>query len=209
MEELAHGSIMAPMSNHVIHVVAPSRSDILIAAIQDEEWINEKYSFWSDVYGFKMETMKHGFLNDGNIDFADPNTIISSTATIKRIDIGSTTVAELDFTSPFRLEVTKTGRVNALCGWFDIYFEGEDKYGKTLEKVFFSTGPAVKGTHWKQTMFAFEKALEVEKGWVLDGMFKCFKAKDNHRELTVELEMRVLDANGNEGQVVKRSYQVR
>ncbi|KAI8922575.1 protein arginine methyltransferase 3 [Powellomyces hirtus] len=190
-------------------IVAPSRSDILICAIQDEEWINEKYSFWGDVYGFKMNTMKHGFLNDGNVDFVDPRTIISTTATLKRIDIEDIKVEELDFETPFRLEMKQDGRVNGLCGWFDIWFEGANEEGKVIEEVFFSTGPQAKGTHWKQTAFAFEEALEVSKGSVLEGTFKCYKAADNHRELTVDLDVTVVDPAGKQTGAIKRSYQVR
>ncbi|KAJ3161175.1 Protein arginine N-methyltransferase 3 [Geranomyces michiganensis] len=193
-------------------IVAPSRSDILICAIQDEEWINEKYTFWSDVYGFKMNTMKRGFLNDGNVDFVDPKTIISTTATLKRIDIESVRVEELDFETPFRLEIVKAGRVNGLCGWFDIWFEGhtaDSTGGAEISEVFFSTGPQARGTHWKQTAFAFEDALEVDQGSVLEGTFRCVKDKDNHRELTVELDFAVVDAQGVTTTQVKRSYQVR
>ncbi|KAJ3168083.1 Protein arginine N-methyltransferase 3 [Geranomyces variabilis] len=194
-------------------IVAPSRSDILICAIQDEEWINEKYTFWSDVYGFQMNTMKRGFLNDGNVDFVDPKTIISTTATLKRIDIESVRVEELDFETPFRLEIVKAGRVNGLCGWFDIWFEGHNAAdttgGAEISEVFFSTGPQARGTHWKQTAFAFENALEVDQGSVLQGTFRCVKDKDNHRELTVELDFAVTDAKGVVTTQVKRSYQVR
>ena len=134
-----------------------------------------------------MQTMKRGFLTDGQVDFADPKCIISDYATVKvihtspkfnsslsiiltgipflqRIDIGNTTTAQLDFESPFRLTINREGRINALCGWFDTFFDGEDEDGNGLEKVFFSTGPAVKGTHWKQTMFAFEPAVDVVVG---------------------------------------------
>ncbi|KAI9101247.1 S-adenosyl-L-methionine-dependent methyltransferase [Phlyctochytrium arcticum] len=190
-------------------ILAPSRSDILIAAIQDEEWINDKYSYWTDVYGFKMETMKHGFLNDGNVDFADPHSIISTTATLKRIDIADTTVAGLDFESPFKLEIAKDARVNGLVGWFDIYFEGTHEDGRALDQVFFSTGPKDKGTHWKQTLFAFENALEVTAGSVLEGIFKCEKSTENHRELNILLDMKAVNANGEVSGEIKRSYTVR
>ncbi|KAJ3018093.1 Protein arginine N-methyltransferase 3 [Thoreauomyces humboldtii] len=188
-------------------VVAPSRSDILLCAIQDEEWINEKYSFWNDVYGFKMDTMKHGFLNDGNVDFVDPKSIVSTTATLARIDIETVQVKDLDFTSPFTLRCTKDGRVNGLCGWFDIWFQGHGE--QNVEEIFFSTGPAAKGTHWKQTAFAFENALEVQEGSVLEGVFKCYKDPENHRELHVDLDFVVKDREGRETGSVKRTYQVR
>ena len=38
-------------SHERFFTVAPSRTDILIAAMDDEEWVNDKYHFWNDVYG--------------------------------------------------------------------------------------------------------------------------------------------------------------
>ncbi|KAJ3285916.1 hypothetical protein HK104_009250 [Borealophlyctis nickersoniae] len=191
-------------------IMAPSRTDMLIAAIDDAEWVNDKYHFWNDVYGFKMQTMKHGFLTDGQVDFADPKTIVSDTATIKQIDIATTTPTQLDFSTPFRLTITAaSARVNALVGWFDTYFAGQDEDGADLETVFFSTGPTVKGTHWKQTLFAFEEGVDVVKGSVLEGTFKCVKSGENHRELVVDVEFTVTSPTGEKGAAIKRSYQVR
>ncbi|KAJ3052541.1 hypothetical protein HK097_006072 [Rhizophlyctis rosea] len=190
-------------------IMAPSRTDILIAAMDDEEWVNDKYHFWNDVYGFKMQTMKKGFLTDGQVDFADPKCIISDYATVKRIDIDATTTAQLDFDSPFRLTINREGRINALCGWFDTFFDGEDEDGNGLEKVFFSTGPAVKGTHWKQTMFAFEPAVDVVVGSTVEGTFKCTKSQENHRELVILADFVIKAPGGGEGVRVTRSFQVR
>ncbi|KAJ3045863.1 Protein arginine N-methyltransferase 3 [Rhizophlyctis rosea] len=215
-------------------IMAPSRTDILIAAMDDHEWMDDKYHFWDDVYGFKMQTMKQGFLTDGNVDFADPKSIISDYATVKRIDTETTTVAALDFESPFHLTINREGRVNALCGWFDTFFEGEDEDGNALEKVFFSTGPAVKGTHWKQTMFAFEPSVDVVVGtwpdatllWrgngrkvkgfdasllgsTIEGTFKCTKSEENHREIVIVADFVIKNPGGGEGVRVNRSFQVR
>ncbi|KAJ3138110.1 hypothetical protein HDU90_001589 [Geranomyces variabilis] len=66
-----------------------------------------------------------------------------------------------------------------------------------------------RGTHSKQTAFAFEQALEVDLGAKLEGVFRCVKDKDNHRELNVELDRGAVDAKGVTTATVKQSYQVR
>jgi protein arginine N-methyltransferase 3 len=64
-------------------IMAPSRSTVLLAAVENEEWYNEKYHFWNDVYGFKMPIMKNNFLRDAQVDFVDPATIVSTHAMVK------------------------------------------------------------------------------------------------------------------------------
>ncbi|KAI8819499.1 S-adenosyl-L-methionine-dependent methyltransferase [Fimicolochytrium jonesii] len=198
-------------------LMAPSRTDILLTAIQDEEWINDKYHFWNEVYGFNMAVMKRGFLNDGCVDHYDPDMIVADVQTVKRIDIGSTTVADLDFTSPITLTATKDARVNGLLGWFDTFFTARDEAGNAtsspeqIEDVTFSTGPYTTPTHWKQTAFPFEHALEVRKGETISGTFECRKHSDNHRELTVIVDVCVRDAEGSvrDGSAVRKEYIVR
>jgi hypothetical protein len=64
-------------------VMLPSRSDILIAAVEDEELVNDKMDFWGNVYGFKMSVMKRTVMNDGLVDVIDPKTVISSHCTVR------------------------------------------------------------------------------------------------------------------------------
>jgi hypothetical protein len=48
--------------------------------------------------------------------------------------------------------------VHALVGYFDTRFQGLHK------PVSFSTGPAARTTHWKQTVFYLEDTLTVRPG---------------------------------------------
>ncbi|KAI9310352.1 S-adenosyl-L-methionine-dependent methyltransferase, partial [Obelidium mucronatum] len=43
----------------------------------NEDWINDKFHFWNDVYGFDYTSMKGTFLEDGQVDFANPKSIIT------------------------------------------------------------------------------------------------------------------------------------
>lgn len=128
--------------------------------------------------------MKNNFIRDAQVDFAGGDTLISSPIVIKNIDTRSTTVQDLDFSSPFSITIEKDGNVHALCGWFDIEFSGPEG----VQKVGFSTSCLTKGTHWKQTLFVFGTPIKALKGDVILGSFICKKATEHHRELHVTIQ---------------------
>ncbi|KAI9350947.1 S-adenosyl-L-methionine-dependent methyltransferase [Obelidium mucronatum] len=163
-------------------VMAPSHADILIAGLEDEDWINDKFHFWNDVYGFDYTSMKGTFLEDGQVDFANPKSIITEPVILKKLVLDTVTPPELDFVTPFSLKFTKASRLHGLCGWFDIRFEFPDK---TATPVHFSTSAAATPTHWKQTTFVLDEPVDVVAGSVFEGTFDCRKSKENARELEV------------------------
>ncbi|KAJ3405867.1 Protein arginine N-methyltransferase 3 [Chytriomyces hyalinus] len=163
-------------------VMAPSYANIQIAGLEDAEWINDKYHFWNDVYGFDYSCMKGTFLDDGQVDIARKDSIITDPFILKELDLGSITPPQLDFVTPFSLKFNKSGRLHALCGWFDIKFEFPDASGTP---VFFSTSAAATPTHWKQTTFVLDKPLDVDAGTVFEGTFECRKNPENARELDI------------------------
>ncbi|KAI8615359.1 S-adenosyl-L-methionine-dependent methyltransferase [Chytriomyces sp. MP71] len=173
-------------------IMAPSYANIQIAGLEDADWVNDKYHFWNDVYGFDYSCMKGTFLDDGQVDIARKDSIISEPFVIKELALDSITPPELDFKTPFTLKFTKKARLHALCGWFDIRF---DFPAPGATPVFFSTGPAATPTHWKQTTFVLDGALDVDTGSVLEGVFECKKSKENARELEVVVEY-VVPASG-------------
>lgn len=141
--------------------MAPSHSEIILAAMDAEDIINDSYHFWNDVYGFKMSSMKKGFHSEALVDFTPSSTILSPPTTLKKINMNTDTTRSLDFSTPFSLTFNTNGWFSGFCGWFDILFDAE---GDDVEKIAFSTGPHAKGTHWKQTMFIFEKGMQVDQG---------------------------------------------
>ncbi|KAJ8330390.1 Protein arginine N-methyltransferase 3 [Batrachochytrium dendrobatidis] len=171
-------------------IMAPSHAMIKIAGIEDAEWVNDKLNFWNDVYGFKMDLMKNGFLTDGQVDFADPKSLITDTCTLVEIDTNVVKVSDLDFESDYTMVATKTGTMHAICGWFDIEFRGNAGSGE-LEMEPFSTGPLTKGTHWKQTMFVLDQAVDVVSGDVITGHFTGVKSPENHRDMVVTITVEI------------------
>jgi len=54
--------------------------------------------------------------------------------------------------------------------------------------VHFSTGPAAKYTHWKQTFFYLEDILCADVGETLSGELRCRPNGRNRRDLDIEID---------------------
>ncbi|KAJ2362854.1 hypothetical protein IW150_006896 [Coemansia sp. RSA 2607] len=51
----------------------------------------------------------------------------------------------------------------------------------------FTTGPHGEATHWKQTIFVLDEAIDARRGDVIRGRFVCRKSSTNPRELDLEI----------------------
>lgn len=105
---------------------------------------------------------------------------MSEPAMIKCIDVTSTNVKDLEFTTDFKLVMTRRDMCTALVGYFDVIFERN-----CTRTVMFSTGPKAPKTHWKQTIFHFKKPIELSEGEVLAGRISCRKDPKDCRALIV------------------------
>ena len=101
--------------------------------------------------------------------------------------MNTTSVPELDFSTPFTIPIKKNTTLTGFVGSFDVLFS---------DKIKFSTAPTATHTHWKQTAFLLTERPSVLEGWVVEGVFTCVKNQECHRELDVVLTYKVLDGNG-------------
>ncbi|KAG0335960.1 hypothetical protein BG004_008251 [Podila humilis] len=193
-------------------ILAPSQTRILFTASSDESFLDDSIHYWNDVYGFKMSTMKQNVLREAVVDFVSPDTIVTNTVTIKDLPHQTITVAGLDFVSDFTLEMTRDDHVSAFVGYFDTWFTRDGKdvpldVGISKDELKahslngFTTGPVptrAEETHWKQTMFVLEKALELKKGDTICGTFYCNKNHMNPRALDLRIVYEVKRKESNE-----------
>ncbi|KAJ3272102.1 Protein arginine N-methyltransferase 3 [Terramyces sp. JEL0728] len=164
-------------------IMAPSRTDILLAAVDDENWLNDNINFWNDVYGFKMSIMKNDVYSHGQFTIVPQDGICSNSAVLSKIETKTVSVQELDFVQDFVLDIKRDGTIYAFCGWFDTFFEHSG-----CESVMFSTGPFTKPTHWMQSLFNLHVPLKVKNGDQITGKFHITKSASNYRELDIKIE---------------------
>ncbi|CAG8444685.1 4166_t:CDS:10 [Acaulospora colombiana] len=134
-------------------ILAPSQCRLLLAAIEDEDLFNDTFNFWNDVYGFRMTAMKAPIKKSAVVDCVKPQAVISNVVPIKEVPLRVINKSQVDFTSPFTLEITRDGYLHGFVGYFDTWFTRDGPYGEV--------------THWRQTIFFLEHIISVNQGKLL------------------------------------------
>ena len=163
-------------------LIFPDRATMLLVGIEDAEYKEQKINFWDDVYGFTMNAIKEVALKEPLVDVVDGESVATTPAVFKEIDINTVTKADLAFMSEFSMTVTRSDHIHALLGYFDITFSACHK------PVFFSTGPADRYTHWKQTVFYLKNDLIATAGDVIKGKLSCKPNARNPRDLDISID---------------------
>lgn len=169
--------------------IFPDKATMILTAIEDAQYKDEKITFWEDVYGFDMSCIKDIAIHEPLVDIVNSKSVVSDECTFKTIDILTCTKEDLSFSVPFSLKINRTDYVHALLAFFDIEFSGD-------RVVTFGTGPFDKSTHWKQTVLYLPEDLCCEQGDKISGRLVCRPNEKNHRHLDIALEYDHSDSNG-------------
>ena len=163
-------------------LVLPNRCSLELCAVSDPERYDSYVGkFWSDVYGLKMSCMRLPILEEASVEVIPDSVRVSNTATVLDLDINTCTISDTSFTSSFLLTISRDCELTGICGYFDIFFDLPDL------SVMFSTGPHVKPTHWKQTIFFFPEKLPVKENSSLNCSITCKRMKTDARSLKISL----------------------
>lgn len=171
-------------------LIFPDRTTLNLVAIEDAEYKDQKIGFWDDVYGFNYSSLKTTVLKEPLVDIVDAKHVVSSKQVILDIDLKTVTKQDLVFDTPFELKIERKDFVHAFVAWFDVYFEACHK------TIMFSTGPASKYTHWKQTVFYTMEDLICEEGDLVTGKICCRPNLENNRNLDISLDWRHINEQG-------------
>lgn len=128
-----------------------------------------------------MKCIKPCVMQDPLIDICEKKAINTSHCKVFEIDIYTCTIADLDFSSQYELTCFRNDSFSGLITWFDIYFD------KLPNKVYFTTSPYEKSTHWKQVIFYSEIDFQFEKGDIIRGSIATRKSHDNPRALDCKI----------------------
>lgn len=158
----------------------PSHCTVSLLAAHDQKLEASYVSFWEDVYGFNMPSLKKEVLSEGLMQVVNPDSVMSEPCRVYGIDVNTVQSKNLDYQTDFSLRITKPGICSAIVGYFDIGFEGENA-------SMFTTSPLSPQTHWKQTVFFLNEKIVVESGTILKGKIDCHKSAKDPRSLVVRL----------------------
>ncbi|KAG2135455.1 protein arginine N-methyltransferase [Suillus clintonianus] len=188
-------------------LIFPDTARLLFAAIEDQDYKEEKINFWDNVYGFDYSCIKDIALREPLVDTVELKAVVTDPRVIKEINLLTATKEDLTFTTPFSLVATRDDcecnalgiiaafirifiDIHAFLAWFDIVFDC------THKKVKFSTGPHAQYTHWKQTVFYTPSTITVKQGQGITGKVTCAPNARNNRDLDIAISYAVV--NGEE-----------
>lgn len=194
-------------------LMVPSHATLRIAPYADPDFIASHISFWNNVYGFKMNSMKLNIYDEALVRSNQPTSIAGDSAVFLPLPLHTITVDELTFLKDF--QVTLKEDIDALDGWaiwFDIFFMPsrdstlpDNAVPSDMQKkgiVAFTTGPDGTETHWMQTICLIDhgkhEAKPLKKGQVINGKIGYEKKEKGSRLLDLTIEWQ--DENTKSGQ---------
>jgi len=163
-------------------IIFPDKAVLYIGAIQDEDYREEKISWWNNVYGFDMSCIGSLAIQEPLVDTIDQALLCTNAVPVLRLDLLTCTKEDLSFASSFNLQVKRNDFIHGFVGYFECAFSQLHK------PIYFSTGPHAPYTHWKQTIFYLEEPLTVCTGEVLEGVIKVNPNQGNERDLDINID---------------------
>jgi hypothetical protein len=76
---------------------------------------------------------------------------------------------EMNFSANYRVKIRDSDKVSGVVVWFDCYFTHGRKQILLSTSSVFKLGPFLQRTHWKQTIFYFEKSFYGKEGHIVKG----------------------------------------
>eukprot|EP00744_Colponema_vietnamica_P018351 GILI01025900.1.p1 GENE.GILI01025900.1~~GILI01025900.1.p1 ORF type:complete len:360 (+),score=69.21 GILI01025900.1:103-1182(+) len=106
------------------------------------------------------------------------------------------------FESNFRFVSIMNAPFSGFSSWFDCYFKARPEDSAKEDVITLSTGFDNDGTHWKQTLFFFEEAIDLLQDDVIQGTLKVSVNADHARFIDTNFKFDVV----RDG-VVLKSYE--
>lgn len=172
-------------------LLLPSTANIFIEAMAATE-IDDRVSYWKDVYGFDMSLLDEGVIKEAQVQFVEQKQVVSNRCEAHVLEISTATSDDLDFVRDFKLIVDRDAVVNSFVVSFDVTFNGRQMDGKMasgFEELVLSTGCDAHPTHWKQTVLWLkpEHIMQCMAGTELSGMVHYQRSSENPRDYLLAL----------------------
>ncbi|KAG5220216.1 type protein arginine N-methyltransferase Rmt [Salix suchowensis] len=175
-------------------LIFPDNASLYIAAIEDQDYKEEKINFWDNVYGFDYSCIKDIALREPLVDTVELKAVVTNPCMVKHIDLRTAKKEDLTFDVPFSLTATRNDcECHAFLAWFDILFDC------THKKVSFSTVrlflllipiPILISSQilTRQTVFYTPTTLTLNEGDAIKGTLKCAPNARNNRDLDITID---------------------
>ncbi|KAL5255302.1 hypothetical protein ACHWQZ_G014644 [Mnemiopsis leidyi] len=180
-------------------LVVPNRTSMFIAAVSDEKGYETRFNFWNNVYGFDMSEVIPDLFKEAVVKCVDKSHVISDHCGFKHLDLSTVKTADLEFSSPFQLQIGTPSKLTAFVIHFSCYFDGE-------VSVVLDTSPECEPTHWLQTVLYLKSPVLVSEGSLVQGNVTFTKSSAVKRGYIIKLDGSISQDNEELGKFCQQYY---
>lgn len=114
----------------------PNLFDMHLFGVSDSKTFANTIAFWSNVYGFNMETMKNTVCRDAQVLSLDASCVVTDMVKFKEIDCMKVKVDDVfKFESDFELAVNCDCELTGIGSSFDAHFNHDSLENKVFIKL--------------------------------------------------------------------------
>lgn len=116
-------------------IVLPNFFEMHLFGVSDLNTYDRTIGFWSDVYGFKMNTMKKTVCSDAQIQKIDSKNVVSNLVRFKEINCMEVTTKDInEFYTNFEIQINKDCNLTGIGASFDTFFSHSSLTSKVIFK---------------------------------------------------------------------------
>ena len=180
-------------------LVVPNRTSMFIAAVSDEKSYNTRFNYWNNVYGFDMSEIIPDLFKEAVVKCVDKSHVISDHCGFKHLDLSTVRTIDLEFSSPFQLQINTPSKLTGFVIHFSCYFDGE-------VSVVLDTSPECEATHWLQTVLYLQSTVDVSEGSLVQGNVTFTKSSAVKRGYIIKIEGSISQDSENIGKFCQQFY---
>jgi hypothetical protein len=133
--------------------------------------------------GIDCSVLDRAFNPTACVEICPPDWIVSDAASVLDLDLRHGAYTENRFEVQVELAGTRSCKIDGLVGWFDT---------EMVDDIILSTSPFAPPTHWQQTMFHFQKPINIEMGENIACEVSITPKTSNHRGVNITLKLKPL-----------------
>ena len=176
-------SVISARENHLKPggLMVPNRASLFLSAVSNTSAYQKRFTFWENVYDFDMSDIIADLFKGAHVESVEEKHVVSTACGFKHLDLSTVKVPDLEFTSPFQLQINKSCSLTGFTVYFSCSFGG--KFSVVLD-----TSPASKSTHWAQTVLYLESVMNVSEGDIIQGSVSFNKISADKRGYVIKLD---------------------
>jgi len=172
----------------------PSKAEIFLCALADEQVYKEKLDFWQNVYNIDMSALipfaKKCAFEEPVVDYVPSQNLLAFPKRIFTLDCKTVKISDLqDLKCDFEFSSIIVSDFCGFISWFDVLFEGSGK----IAPIRLSTSPDSQYTHWKQVTLYIEEPVQIVQDQKIYGTLRVTPNQENKRYIDTSITYQFSD----------------